>query len=733
MRIQREIRRRACQTSFLTWCEEALVPYGQVPERHHRLLIRELEDIESGANDRLMVFMPPGSAKSTYASVLFPPWFLARRKNRDMIGASHGSELAEDFSSRVIRMTKEHPAELGIGLLSESQKLWRTTNGGVYRAAGAGGSITGRRADLFVIDDPIKGREDADSEVIREKVWNWYRAEVITRLKPGARIVLILCMTGDTRVLRPDGTETELRDIRPGDEVSTLRDGTLSKAKVTNWVNHGPDSVYEIRTTSGILVKANERHPFLIRDGDNLKWMKLKDLRPGQEICRLSGGSGGARHALGMDANTLSKRADIAFRTTTKNVGLMGLDLLQSMIRLGGQPASNIDMVSPRPIMIVSGPNKTGCVQSVSSLRGIISAPIGAENYASITATIGELFEHCCATIATWPLGMPKRLRSLKLSQLTCDFTLDTIKEICPAGNEDVFDIQVEGTENFIANGLVSHNTRWHEDDLAGRLLQEMDANADQWKVISLPAIAESENDALGRAIGDPLWPEWEDLEALERKKRAVGEREWSALYQQRPAPLEGSLFKVTNIGTMETAPAAGRVARAWDLAATAQTGTRDPDWTVGVKLARLSDGRLCVLDVVRLRGGPDEVERAIVNTAAQDGHGVTIGIPQDPGQAGKQQVLYLTRKLMGYKIESSPETGDKATRAAPVASQVNVGNLHVAAAPWNRSFIEELAAFPSGSKDDQVDALSRAFSMVGSVAPMRIDPRAVAMARGRR
>lgn len=103
-----------------------------------------------------------------------------------------------------------------------------------------------------------------------------------------------------------------------------------------------------------------------------------------------------------------------------------------------------------------------------------------------------------------------------------------------------------------------------------------------------------------------------------------------------------------------------------------------------------------------------------IHNIAAQDGPGVKISIPQDPGQAGKAQVLAFTRSLAGYMIESSPETGDKATRAYPAASQVNGGNMAMVQAGWNAAFRDELAAFPSGTKDDQVDALSRAFSIVG-------------------
>ena len=131
------------------------------------------------------------------------------------------------------------------------------------------------------------------------------------------------------------------------------------------------------------------------------------------------------------------------------------------------------------------------------------------------------------------------------------------------------------------------------------------------------------------------------------------------------------------------------------------------------MKLARYEDGRVVVLDVVRFRGGPDEVVRAIRNTAAQDGRRVAIGLAQDPGAAGKFQVRYLVSELAGYRVIASPETGDKATRAAPVASQCNVGNLSIVRGAWNSAFLGELASFPSGAKDDQIDALSRAFSMI--------------------
>ncbi|HYI84455.1 MAG TPA: phage terminase large subunit, partial [Acetobacteraceae bacterium] len=162
------------------------------PAAHHRLLIRELEAVARGDTKRLMVLMPPGSAKSTYASDLFPAWFLAQRSDLRVIGASNTADLAGSFSRRVRGRIREHGHDLGYGLTREAEELWSTTNGGEYRAAGVGGIITGLRADLGLIDDPVKGRQEADSEVVQARVWDWYWGDFYTRLKPGASQILIM-------------------------------------------------------------------------------------------------------------------------------------------------------------------------------------------------------------------------------------------------------------------------------------------------------------------------------------------------------------------------------------------------------------------------------------------------------------------------------------------------------------------------------------------------------------
>ena len=257
--------------------------------------------------------------------------------------------------------------------------------------------------------------------------------------------------------------------------------------------------------------------------------------------------------------------------------------------------------------------------------------------------------------------------------------------------------------------------TRWHEDDLGGRLLAQ---NGPEWHVLRLPALAEA-NDPLRRPVGAPLWPEWEDAAALERKRATIGERSWSALFQQSPRPQQGALFKVDRIPVLDAAPQShvSRLVRAWDFAATLKSDDNDPDWTVGLKLLREASGRFVVLDVVRLRGTAWQVEQLLLETARRDGVDVLVALPQDPGSAGKVVVSNYTATLAGFHVVASTETGSKVVRATPVASQAEAGNIAMVRADWNFAFIEELRDFPRGRKDDQVDALSRAFGRLTPTA----------------
>lgn len=167
-----------------------------MPAGHHQRIAEKLEAVERGEIDRLMIFMPPRHGKSELASKRFPAWCLGRNPKRQIIAASYNSDLASDFG-RNVRNIVAAP-EFGqvfhdVSLAPDSQAANRmnTNKGGTYVAAGVGTAVTGRGADIALIDDPFKDREEADSERRRETVWDWYRSTLYTRLMPGGAIVLI--------------------------------------------------------------------------------------------------------------------------------------------------------------------------------------------------------------------------------------------------------------------------------------------------------------------------------------------------------------------------------------------------------------------------------------------------------------------------------------------------------------------------------------------------------------
>lgn len=166
-----------------------------VPAEHHNLIAEKLEAVERGEIKRLMITMPPRHGKSELASRRFPAWYLGRNPNKQIIAASYNSDLSTDFGREVRNIvgSDEYQCLFDVKLAADSQAAnrWHTDDKGMYVAAGVGTAITGRGADILLIDDPFKDRQEADSEVRRETVWNWYTSTAYTRLMPGGAVVVI--------------------------------------------------------------------------------------------------------------------------------------------------------------------------------------------------------------------------------------------------------------------------------------------------------------------------------------------------------------------------------------------------------------------------------------------------------------------------------------------------------------------------------------------------------------
>lgn len=174
---------------------------------HHRLIARHLEAVERGEITRLMITMPPRHGKSMLASEFFPAWYLGRNPDHYVVTATYAQELADDFGRKVKNQIEDAAFRAvfpGVGLADDSKSAKRfhiegrdggyehsMSQRGAFYAVGVGGPLTGRGAHLLLIDDPVKNREDAESEVIRKKTKDWYTSTAYTRLMPGGRIVVI--------------------------------------------------------------------------------------------------------------------------------------------------------------------------------------------------------------------------------------------------------------------------------------------------------------------------------------------------------------------------------------------------------------------------------------------------------------------------------------------------------------------------------------------------------------
>lgn len=263
--------------------------------------------------------------------------------------------------------------------------------------------------------------------------------------------------------------------------------------------------------------------------------------------------------------------------------------------------------------------------------------------------------------------------------------------------------------------------TRWHEDDLAGRLLLHQPG---AWTVLRLPAIAETQqqrdrNDArmnlpagqpdpLGRQPGEPLSPRRFSRAALDALQTDVGPMVWSAEYQNAPTLPEGNRFKRHWFPLLDAAPAQviARV-RYWDKAASTSAAAKR---TAGVLMAKLVDGRYLVEHVVCGQWDTYDRRQVMHQTAQLDSYAVPVYIEQEPGSSGLDSVKDEIRQLEGFPVFPDRPTGDKDTRLEPFAAQAGAGNVLLLRGPWNGDYIDEMCAVPNGVYRDQADATAGAF-----------------------
>jgi predicted phage terminase large subunit-like protein len=445
------LKRRSIRRNLMEWGRYK----GFEPAPHHRLICQEIAAFLDSDDEVLLLFAPPGSAKSTWVSVLFPSHYLARFPTNSILAATHSVEFAQRWGRRVRNDIALESTILGIELASDSQASdrWALKSGGEYYGVGAGVGISGFRADLGLGDDFFGNREDAYSETVRRKRWDWYIDDFSARLKPNAKRILM--------------------------------------------------------------------------------------------------------------------------------------------------------------------------------------------------------------------------------------------------------------------------NTRWHEDDVAGRIVDQIQRGVIRGRVISMPAVAEGRDDILDRKPGEYLWDEPDGYNYgafLRARQREVSPMMWAALYQQRPAPEVGSYFLTEWLRPYRALPSLDRVRiyGASDYAVTADGG----DYTVHVVVGFDPDGRPWLLDLWR-----GQTDTAVWIDAWCDL--VVKWKPIEWGEEGGQiraavgpfiERRARERRVFVYRRQI-PSRHDKAVRAQPMRGLMAMRGLQVPTdAPWFEAFRSELLSFPAGKHDDQVDALGLIGQMLDTV-----------------
>ena len=254
---------------------------------------------------------------------------------------------------------------------------------------------------------------------------------------------------------------------------------------------------------------------------------------------------------------------------------------------------------------------------------------------------------------------------------------------------------------------------RTHEADLSGHVLAK-----GGYEHLCLPAEFEPDRRSVTSigwtdprtAEGELLWPDRFGRDELDALKRDMGVYAIAGQFQQRPAPRSGGMFQRGWFPIAPALPVGCRFVRYWDKAGTEGGG----DYSAGVLIAKSPDGLFYIVDVARGQWSAGTREATILQTAQLDRarHGaVATWLEQEPGSSGKESAQSSVRMLAGFDAHAEPVSGDKETRARPFAAQCEAGNVRLLAGGWNAALLDELASFPTGRHDDQVDGASGAFN----------------------
>ena len=748
---QRDLDR--CRGDFLFFCHKVYPEFKEGP--HHRNMAKSLVRVLVGEEPRLTVSMPPRFGKSVTIAYLFVAWYLGHNPSHHIMMVTHTADLSADFGRQVRNLLstpyyrKIFPNTV-VSADKSAANNWATTAGGKYLAIGIGANVAGHGAHLLVADDLVSEQAVlANPDTIFATAWNYMQVGPMQRLMPNGRIVMIGCMTAETRVSMADGTEKELQHIQVGDEIATYDAGRITTSHVTNWIKHRNDYVYKIRTTSGRIVRANKRHPFLVDRNGVRSWVRVRDLKVGDylvevvrpsdvvdrtkpracaapatsESCDLtersepSAGTGTGGSGRGLDAalkgvTTLSPQKGFATAVTASSPGGPANTALPS--NRSAQAISSIGTAFLQRISTLWLRAREACARFASDHQPAKTHGRGeSQSCTSITATTQVESVDSCATTAIWPLDTQKQNLCCAPLLTTCATTPSAIVEIVEDGFEAVFDLEVARTENFIANGVVSHNTRWGKKDPIGRALQWAEQNSDSlpWHEIRFPAILPS---------GKSLWPEQWPVEQLLAKKAAMFPQFWAAQYMQEPTSEEGAIVKREwwREWKRDKPPVCHIILQSWDTAHETKSSA-DPSavttWGLFTNEEERDQEQIILLDAWYGRKEFPDLKKFAKEYYDEWEPDMVIIEKKAAGAPLIQEMRMIGIPVMEYSPsrKGAGVANDKRARGNAIADMFASGMVWAPPHRWAREVIDQVASFPNAEHDDLYDTVVQAMMRI--------------------
>ena len=730
---------------------------------HLKRLGSLLMDVEENIKNRIAVSMAPRMGKSQMISIYYPAWYLGRHPDHKVIVASHTADLAIVMARKVRNLIQSAEyarifPKTKIASDAKAAAQWNTTEGGEYFAIGVGGALAGRGAHLIIADDPLSEQDiKAGNTNSLDNAYEWFSAGLRTRLMPDGKICVLHCLTGDTKVTMADLTEKRIQDVRPGDRVYSYDGGLLKQAAVLGWSKQGLDHTYAVALKSGVIIRGNERHPLLVSQNGVEQWIKIKDLKVGMPLVCVTNpdalspttpaASAGitttkpdakpqkASHPLGgvNGEGKLAALMDAMRRYSPKGFALLAATKLSTLsAKPGGTttaPKSGVTRISSCSMgsleltTTACLPNSPGSAQYAGSLHTMETPPPRGKSESWLWTTATQLAKsvRSYATHATsWSRSATPQTCSAKPLG-TLSITLDEIVSITPDGVEDVYDIQVEGTESFLANGVVSHNTRWHQRDLIGRLLKDsaMNEGGDSYEAFEFPAILNE-----GTDDEKSIWPEQWTLESLQQTRASMHHImwQWYAQYQQNPTAAEAAIIKRDWIKWWphEDPPKIDFTVQAFD---TALTTKQRSDFSVchtwGVWFNE-EDNTQNVILLNKVKGKYEFPElKAMAHEQYADWEPDSVIVE---AKASGQPLIDEMRRSGIFVQDFSPGKGqDKIARLNAVADMFASGHVWFPESAWAAQTVEEILAFPAGEHDDEVDTMTLALMRVRKGGLLRL------------